>query len=151
MDFRAEPFAQGARIPVRFTADGADASPALAWGAPPQGAKAFALIVDDPDAPMGTWVHWVLYDLPATERGLAEQQPKSQTLPSGARQGSNSWGRLGWNGPSPPPGKAHRYFFKLYALAAPTGLQPGATKAQLEKAMAGKVLGEGQWMGSYGR
>ena len=113
--------------------------------------KAFALIVDDPDAPVGLWVHWVLYDLPGTAGGLAQNQARSATLGSGARQGRNSWSRVGWNGPSPPPGKPHRYFFKLYALSGPVGLEPGATAQKLEAAMKGKVLAEASLMGTYGR
>jgi Raf kinase inhibitor-like YbhB/YbcL family protein len=151
MELRIPAFPNGGAIPRAHTADGADRSPALQWGEPPAGTAAFALVVDDPDAPMGTWVHWVLYDLPGTARSLAEDQPRTADLPGGAHQGMNSWGRLGWNGPSPPPGKPHRYGFRLYALSAPLGLPPGATRAQVDAAMKGKVLAEGGWMGTYGR
>jgi Raf kinase inhibitor-like YbhB/YbcL family protein len=151
MELQIGAFAHQSPIPARFTADGADLSPALAWTGDPSGAAGFALIVDDPDAPVGLWVHWVAYDLPGQSRELKEGQPKTPELPGGGRQGKNSWGRLGYNGPAPPPGKPHRYFFKLFALSASTGLLPGATRSELERAMSGKVLGEAQWMGTYRR
>lgn len=144
-------FAEGASIPKAFTADGGDASPELNWSGAPAGTQAFALVVEDPDAPAGTWVHWIAYDLPATVTGLAQGQPRSETLPGGGRQGRNSWGRLGWNGPDPPPGSAHHYRFRLYALSAPTGLAPGAERGALDAAMKGKLLGESSWAGRYGR
>jgi len=151
MEFRIPAFAHGATIPRIHTADGSDRSPALQWGEPPAGTRAFALIVDDPDAPVGTWVHWVLYDLPGSARSLAEDQPRTPDLPGGARQGKNSWGALGWNGPSPPPGRPHRYYFRIAALSAPLGLPAGATRAQVEAAMRGKILAEATWLGTYGR
>ncbi|MDR3671836.1 MAG: YbhB/YbcL family Raf kinase inhibitor-like protein [Holophaga sp.] len=144
-------FPAGGAIPRKFTADGADSSPALVFEGAPAGTQAFALIVDDPDAPVGLWVHWVLYDLPAGAGGLAQNQPRCATLASGARQGKNSWSRLGWNGPSPPPGRPHHYFFKLYALGSPLGLPPGATAQAVEAAMKGKVLAQAELVGSYGR
>jgi len=150
MELRSAAFADHSPIPTRFTADGADLSPALEWTTVPPGTAALALIVEDPDAPVGLWVHWLLYDLPATRMALGEGQPKTPEL-EGGRQGRNSWGRLGYNGPAPPPGKPHRYYFRLFALAAPTGLAAGATKADLERAMAGKVLAEAGWMGTYRR
>ena len=103
--------------------------------------------MDDPDAPVGLWVHWVVYDLPGASHGLAPNQPRSADLAGGARQGRNSWSRLGWNGPDPPPGKVHRYFFKLYALNAPLGLEAGASAQKVEAAMKGKVLAEASLMG----
>ena len=151
MELQLPAFPNGGTIPRVHTADGADRSPALQWGEPPAGTTAFALIVDDPDAPVGTWVHWVLYDLPGTARSLAEDQPRTADLPGGAHQGKNNWGRLGWNGPSPPPGKPHRYFFRLIALSAPLGLPAGATRGQVDAAVKGKVLAEATWMGTYGR
>jgi len=138
-------------IPKKFTGDGPDVSPALRWTGAPAGTKALALIVDDPDAPMGTWVHWVVYDLAPTETSLPEGVPKGATLAGGARQGKNSWGDQGYGGPAPPPGDPHRYYFKLYALSEPTRLGPGATKQKVLAAMQGKKLGEAQWMGRYGR
>ena len=151
MELTTPDFPAGGTIGKPFTADGGDLSPALAWKGAPQATRAFALIVDDPDAPAGTWVHWVLYDLPGTAAGLAQAQPRSPVLGNGAKQGRNSWSRLGWNGPSPPPGKPHRYFFKLYALDGTLGLEPGATAQALERAMKGKVLAEASLMGTYGR
>jgi len=132
---------EGADIPKKFTCDGADVSPSLAWTDPPKGTKAFALICDDPDAPAGTWVHWVIYDLPADTRDLPEGVPHGPELDSGAQQGRNDFGKIGYNGPCPPRGKPHRYFFKLYALSAETKLKSGGTKADVERAMKGNILG----------
>ena len=140
-----------AAIPKAFTADGADLSPALAWHGAPEGTRTFALIVDDPDAPVGLWVHWVAFDLPVTVTGLAQGQTRAGTLSGGGRQGRNSWSRLGWNGPSPPPGRPHRYFFKLYALSGALGLEPGATAQAVTAAMKGKILAETSLMVTYGR
>ena len=144
-------FSEGQPIPQKYTCQGSDFSPPLVWTNTPPNTKSFALIVDDPDAPAGIWVHWVLYDLPATATGLAENTPKSEQLPDGAKQGLNSGSRLGYGSPCPPSGKPHRYFFKLYALDAPLNLKPGATKKDLLKAMEGHVLAEGQLMGTYQR
>ena len=150
-EIKSAAFAQGADIPKKFTCDGSDVSPALSWNEPPKGTQSFALIMDDPDAPVGTWVHWVLYDLPATARELPEGVPKDADLKSGARQGKNSWPRISYNGPCPPPGPAHRYYFKLYALDTKTSLKSGATKAELEKAMQSHILAQAEWMGRYKR
>ena len=146
-------FAAGAAIPAKHTCDGPDLSPALAWSGAPPAAKTFALIVDDPDAPAGTWVHWVLLNLTATLAALPENLPKSETLPQlgGAAQGRNDFRKIGYGGPCPPPGKPHRYFFKLYALDAVLPLEAGATKADVERAMKGHVLGQAQLMGTYAR
>ncbi len=144
-------FKTGGPIPKQFTCDGPDVSPALSWNDPPAGTQAFALIMDDPDAPVGTWVHWVLYDLPAQTRALDENVPKLNELPSGARQGRNDFRKTGYGGPCPPPGPAHRYFFKLYALDAKTNLKAGATKAELETAMKGRILAKAELMGRYNR
>src|SRR2546421_12263562 len=112
LELRIPSFDRNSSIPRQFTADGPDVSPALEGRGPPAGTQAYALIMDDPDAPRGTWVHWVVYDLPATVTQLPEGAAKS--LPTGAKTGKNSWGKTAWGGPSPPPGKPHRYFFKLY-------------------------------------
>ena len=144
-------FQPNADIPKKFTCDGPDVSPALRWADPPAGTQALALICDDPDAPVGTWVHWVLYDLPPTERELPEGVQKDETLTNGARQGRNDFRRIGYGGPCPPPGPAHRYFFKLYALGAKTNLKPGATKAELLKAMEGHILAQTELVGKYKR
>ena len=144
-------FAEGQPIPQQYTCQGSDISPPLKWTGAPANTKSFALIGDDPDAPVGTWVHWVLYDLPPTAAGLGEDMPKGQSLPDGSKQGVNDFRRSGYGGPCPPPGKPHRYFFKLYALDSLLGLKPGTTKQDLLSAMEGHVLGEGQLMGTYQR
>ena len=144
-------FQSGATIPKQYTGDGANRSPPLRWSEPPSGTKSIALICDDPDAPRGTWVHWVLFNLPAHARELEAGVPKTETLGNGAKPGKNDFGNIGYGGPAPPKGKAHRYFFKLYALAVVVDLTPGATKAQLEGAMKGHILAEGQLMGTYKR
>lgn len=148
----SQAFKEGETIPAKYTCDGANVSPPLAWDVPStESIRAFALIVDDPDAPVGVWVHWVLWNLPADARNLAENVPPEKTLPSGARQGTNDFRRIGYGGPCPPPGTLHRYFFKVYALNQMLDLAPGATKADLLKAMQGRIAGEGQIMGKYGR
>jgi Raf kinase inhibitor-like YbhB/YbcL family protein len=144
-------FREGEAIPKACTGDGKDVSPPLRWSDPPQGTKTFALICDDPDAPRGTWVHWVLFNLPADRRDLPEGVPAQEMLDGGARQGKNDFGNLGYGGPAPPRGKPHRYFFKLSALDTSLDLTPGSAKAQLVAAMNGHVLAEGQLMGRYGR
>jgi Raf kinase inhibitor-like YbhB/YbcL family protein len=144
-------FSAGEMIPKKFTCDGPDVSPQLAWNDPPAGTQSFALTVDDPDAPVGTWVHWVLYDLLASARELPEGVAKQEQLPSGARQGRNDFGKTGYGGPCPPPGKPHRYFFKLYALDGKLNLKAGATKADVERALKGHALGQAELMGRYGR
>ena len=144
-------FPNGAEVPRRHTCDGADLSPAFAWHGAPDGTQSLALIADDPDAPGGTWTHWLLWNIPAKATLLPEDQPKIESLDNGARQGSNDFRRIGYGGPCPPPGKPHRYFFKLYALDTLLALKPGATKKDLLKAMEGHVLAEGQLMGTYQR
>lgn len=144
-------FSAGETIPKKFTCDGPDVSPKLMWNESPANAKSLALVMDDPDAPVGTWVHWVLYDLPPETRELAEGVAKQEELSNGARQGRNDFGKIGYGGPCPPPGKPHRYFFKLYALDAKLNLKAGATKAQLESAMKGHILIQAELVGKYGR
>lgn len=150
-EIKSSVFTQGQPIPRKYACDGPDLSVPLTWTDPPAGTKSFALIADDPDAPMGTWVHWVLYDLPAEARQLPEGVPKKETLSDGSRQGMNDFGRIGYGGPCPPPGKPHRYFFKLYALDKKIGLPPRATKPQVLDAMKNHLLGEAQLMGTYKR
>lgn len=137
-------------IPRRYACDGEDISPPLAWTGIPEGTKTIALIGDDPDAPIGTWVHWVLFNLPADVKELAEAVPPDKELSSGAKQGKNDFRRIGYGGPC-PPGGTHRYFFKLYALDSVLDLAAGVSKADLLKAMQGHVLAEGQLMGKYKR
>lgn len=144
-------FSEGTKIPKQYTCDGADMSPALTWKSVPPETKSIALICDDPDAPVGIWVHWVLYNVPPTSTELTENLPKQDTLPNGAKQGKNDFGKIGYGGPCPPKGKPHRYFFKLYALDTQLSLGTGATKQQVEKAMAGHILAQGQLMGTYQR
>jgi Raf kinase inhibitor-like YbhB/YbcL family protein len=143
-------FAEGGLIPPKYTCDGDDVSPPLTWESVPDGAKSVALVCDDPDAPMGTFVHWVLYNLPAGVRELSESVPTDATLPSGAKQGISGFGRPGYGGPC-PPGGTHRYFFKLYALDTLVELPSGARKADLLGAMKGHILAQGQLMGKYKR
>ena len=143
-------FDDGGMIPPKYTCDSDDISPPLQWEGVPEAAQSIALICDDPDAPVGTWVHWVLFKLPADTRKLPENVPTDQTLPSGAKQGNNDWGRIGYGGPCPPSG-THRYFFKIYALDTEIDLSPGATKSQLLQAMEGHILAQGQLIGKYQR
>jgi Raf kinase inhibitor-like YbhB/YbcL family protein len=144
-------FQSGANIPRKYTCEGADVSPELHWTSPPAGTQSFALIADDPDAPVGTWTHWVLFDLPSQTASLAENVPKVDELPGGGFQGRNDFRKVGYGGPCPPAGKAHRYFFKLYALDSKLNLKPGATKQEVERAMQGHILGQAEWMGKYQR
>jgi Raf kinase inhibitor-like YbhB/YbcL family protein len=147
----SQAFKHGGLIPAKFTCDGEDVSPALTWDGPPQGTKSFALIYDDPDAPMGTWVHWVIYGIPAGKTGLPEGVPKDETFEGSMRQGLNSWHRIGYGGPCPPPGKPHRYFFKLHALDAELGLPAGLEKKELIEATKGHVIGRAEFHGLYER
>lgn len=151
MQLKASAFQPGSEIPAQFTYDGADISPALTWTQPPERAQTFALIMDDPDAPRGTFVHWLLYDLPADERGLPEDVPPQRTLPSGASQGRNDFGRVGYGGPCPPAGPPHRYYFRLSALDSRLDLKAGATRAQLDRAMRGHVLAQAELVARYRR
>lgn len=145
-------FQHDKELPEKFTSEGVDVSPALTWSDPPDGTRSFVLIVDDPDAPdprapKRTWVHWVLYDLPADARGLAENVSK-KALPSGTVEGINDWKEPGWRGPAPPVGR-HRYFFKLFALDTTLGDLGGISTKDLESAMSGHVLGTTQMVGTY--
>jgi len=151
MQVTSSAFVPGGDMPIAHTCDGKDVSPPLSWTEPPGGTRSFALICDDPDAPVGTWVHWVLFNLPAETRSLSEKFPVDPELPTGARQGKNDFGRTGYGGPCPPPGPSHRYFFRVYALDAPLAVAAGARKADVEKAMRGHVLAQGELMGRYGR
>jgi len=143
-------FTEGSMIPKRYTCDAEDVSPDLAWTAVPDGTKSLALICDDPDAPMGNWVHWVLFNLPPDINKLHAEIPPEETLKNGARHGKNDFGKFGYGGPC-PPGGTHRYFFKLYALDTVIKLESGITKAQLLTAMERHILDEGQLIGKYKR
>jgi len=141
----SDAFANGQSIPAKYSCVGKNISPAITWDEPPAGTKSFALIVDDPDAPMGTWVHWVLFNLPANARSLQENADSSAMS-----AGKNSSGNLRYDGPCPPSG-THRYYFKLYALDTTIGLQPGATKEQVLKEMKGHILAQGELMGTFSK
>jgi len=143
-------FEQGKPIPAVYTCDDRDISPPLAWTEPPEGTKSLTLISDDPDAPMKTWVHWVIYNIPATKRELPENMPTDEKLLDGSMQGMTDFGRVGYGGPCPPSG-VHRYYFKLYALDTTLTLPPKATKTQLLKAMEGHIVGQAELMGTYQR
>jgi len=151
LELTSPDFSTGGTISKQFTCDGGDLSPALQWKDPPAGTQSFALIADDPDAPVGTWVHWVIFDLPANLRSLPQNFPKVEQSTDGSRQGTNDFGKVGYGGPCPPPGKAHRYFFKLYALDTKLNLKPGAAKKDVERAMQGHILARGEYMGRYSR
>ena len=144
-------FRDGEPIPVRHACDGEDLSPPLGWTGAPVETRTFALICEDPDAPRGTWVHWLLWNLPADAVELGQGVPPRPELPSGARQGLNDGGDLGYGGPCPPPGKPHRYFFRLCALDTALNLPPGVNRSDLEAAMAGHILAQGTTMGTYER
>jgi Raf kinase inhibitor-like YbhB/YbcL family protein len=156
-ELKSPAFKNNERIPKKHTGEGEDVSPALAWTKAPEGVKSFALIMDDPDAPFGLWIHWVLYDIPAGLAALPEEVAKRAALPDGSKHG-RSWGvkdedcqRVGYFGPLPPPGKPHRYVFKLYALDTMLGLPPKATKTQVLSAMKGHIVAEAQLIGIYER
>jgi len=143
-------FSEGDMIPRQYTCDGEDISPPLAWTGIPEGTKSLALICDDPDAPVGTWVHWVLFSIPSSTGDLPARVPPKEILENGAKHGTNDFRKLGYGGPC-PPGGTHRYYFKLYALDAEIPAEVGITKAQLLKQMKGHILAEGQLMGRYKR
>ena len=151
LSMRSASFESASRIPQVYTCDGRDVSPPLRWANAPQGTMSFALICDDPDAPMGTWVHWVIYNIPAETDRLAEALPSSEQLDSGALQGNNDFGRIGYGGPCPPRGKPHRYFFRLYALDCALSASAGLTKKALLKQMQGHILETTEFFGLYGR
>jgi len=143
-------FKEGQPIPSTYTCVGVNVSPPLEWSGMPKSAKSIAIIADDPDAPGGMWVHWVLYNLPADNIGLVENLPATENLAAGGFQGKNDFEKIGYGGPCPPSG-THRYFFKIYALDADLSLKGGATKAEVEKAMAGHIVAQAQLMGTYRR
>ena len=145
-------FKRGERIPAQHTREGSDISPPLSWTGAPENTKSFALICDDPDAPGGTWVHWVMWNIPASTTSLPPNIPKIAKLPDGSQQGMTDFGREGYGGPCPPPGKPHRYFFKLYALDITNLEVPGrGTKADLEPKMSRHILAQADIFGVYQR
>ena len=143
-------FKEGEMIPGKYTCDGDDMSPSIDWSGIPTEAKSVAMISDDPDAPRGTWVHWVIYNIPPQAKGLPENVPSKESLENGAIQGINDSHKTGYGGPCPPSG-VHRYYFKVYALDTKLSLKPGITKKTLEDTMKGHILSEGQLMGRYKR
>jgi Raf kinase inhibitor-like YbhB/YbcL family protein len=144
-------FAAGTMIPRVYTCSGADRSPPLVWTGVPRSAKSLALIVDDPDAPAGTWVHWVIFNVPAREPRLEEGVAKTESLADGTRQGVNSFGKVGYDGPCPPPGDPHHYHFRLFALDSILNLRAGAGAADLEAATRGHVVATAEIIGKFGR
>jgi Raf kinase inhibitor-like YbhB/YbcL family protein len=142
-------FQDGGSIPYLYTCEGDDISPPLAWSGAPAIARSYAMVCEDPDAPRGTWIHWVFYNIPGDAVELNKAVPTLPELPSGARHGRNTAGDMAYAGPCPPPGKPHRYFFRLYALDISLNLAPGATKAELEQAMHQHILAQGTLMGMY--
>lgn len=144
-------FVDGGEIPRRCTRFGADLSPALSWTEAPRGTEALALIVEDPDAPGRTWLHWLVLDLPPEPAGLAQGVPRIQNLPSGAKQGKNDYGHIGYGGPCPPAGPAHGYVFRLLALDRPLRLSPRADANVLRAALDGRVLAEARLVGRFAR
>jgi Raf kinase inhibitor-like YbhB/YbcL family protein len=141
-------FQQGGMIPAQYTCDGADTSPPIAWSKGPGATKSYALIADDPDAPMGTWVHWVMYNIPPNVVSLKEGLSHNEKLDNGAVQGTSSFGKIGYGGPCPPSG-THRYYFKIYALDTTIAGGPGLTKKQLLKEMEKHIIAQGELMGRY--
>ena len=144
-------FADGAPMPVKYTDDGDNVSPPLRWTGIPESTRSITVICDDPDAPGGAWVHWILFNIPATETGLEEGIPEAEKLPNGARHGLNDFGRPGYGGPAPPSGKVHHYRFRVYALDAVMILKPRVRRDELEQNMKGHILASGELIGTYKR
>jgi len=144
-------FKNGEKLPTHFTADEANVSPPLSWGVPPAGTKSFALICEDPDAPRGTWIHWLIYDIPSEQKGLKQGISAEATLSDGTKQGITSFNKVGYGGPSPPPGKPHRYYFKLYALNSMSNLPPASDLKSLQAVVKAHTIAESDLMGTYGR
>lgn len=144
-------FAPGGNIPAQFTCTGANISPALRWSGVPAGAKSLALILHDPDAPVGDFTHWLLYGLAPTVSELGENIARTPEVPGLGRQGTNDFRKIGYGGPCPPPGKPHRYFFRVYALDTELSLAAGADRAAVEAAIRGHVMAEGELMGKFSR
>ena len=150
IEIASRAFKYGQAIPPKYTCDGEDISPPIEWGSLPPGTVTLTLIADDPDAPRGTWVHWLIYNIPSEDRWLPENIPHDRVSPDGCIQGINDFQRIGYGGPC-QPGGTHRYFFRFYALDTRFDLPPGATKDQLLDAMEGHIIGTGELMGTYTR
>jgi hypothetical protein len=151
LELKTEGFRPGSPIPAKFTCSGANVSPTLSWDNPPPRTQSFVLIVDDPDAPAGTWVHWVVYNLPASTRQLPEHVPLGDVLAGGGNQGLNDFPTNGYGGPCPPPGKPHRYFFRLFALDTVLNLRAPARRTDVDSAMKGHILAQAELMGTFER
>lgn len=151
-EITSDAFAPGQAIPIKHTCDGHNISPPLRWSGVPEPTKSFALIMEDPDAPSGTFDHWLLFNIPAATTELPEGLPRNAALDSGAKQGTNSFGYIGYGGPCPPPGDdSHRYFFRLFALDVEISAPEGANKNEVKRAMEGHVVAEGSLIGTYAR
>lgn len=150
MELKSSAFGNQGTIPAKYTCDGENVSPPLNWSDTPEDAKSFTLICDDPDAPAGTWTHWILFNLPATATELPENVPATETLANGAKQGKNDFGKLGYGGPCPPSG-THQYSFRIYALDTELNLESGASKDQVVSAMESYILAQGELVGKYQR
>ncbi|MBN1423083.1 YbhB/YbcL family Raf kinase inhibitor-like protein [Candidatus Fermentibacteria bacterium] len=144
-------FMESASIPTTHTCDGENLSPPVAWSTIPEGTQSIALLCDDPDAPLKTWVHWVVYNVPPSAQGLPQGVAHAEALPDGSRQGINDFGRVGYGGPCPPQGSTHRYFFRVYALDCTLSVGNRATKRSVEKAMEGHIVASGVLLGTYRR
>jgi Raf kinase inhibitor-like YbhB/YbcL family protein len=151
LELKTTAYKAGGTIPTKYTCSGADVSPALSWNQPPPRTQSFALIVDDPDAPAGTWVHWVVYNLRASARQLPERVPPGEAIVNGGKQGLNDFPQNGYGGPCPPPGKPHRYFFRLYALDTILDLHAPVHRKDVDAAMKGHILAQAELMGTFGR
>jgi len=151
LQLRSRAFAKGSVIPSEYTCTGPDKSPPLTWTGTPAGTRSFALIVDDPDAPRGTFVHWVIYNMGSSVNQLPEDTPRSAQTTFGARQGVNGLNNIGYRGPCPPPGARHHYHFRLFALDSPLKLEPGASAAEVRQAMREHVLASTELVGIFGR
>lgn len=151
MQVTSSAISSGAEFPKRNSCQGENLSPQLAWNGAPANTRSFALILDDPDAPGGTFTHWLLWNIPAATTELPENLPKTPHLADGAAQGRNDFGKIGYGGPCPPPGKAHRYYFRLFALDSTLDLKPGAGRRELERALEGHILARGELMGRFAR
>jgi Raf kinase inhibitor-like YbhB/YbcL family protein len=148
---RSTTFPNGGEIPRKYTCSGENISPALTWSATPPKTQSLVLIADDPDAPAGTWTHWIIWNIPSPAALLPEAVPPNESLDNGARQGRNDFNRIGYGGPCPPPGRPHRYFFRLYAVDARLDLKPGSARSELESAMKPHVVAQAEWMGMFKR
>ncbi len=144
-------FGNGGEIPRRYTCEGENLSPALRWDGVPAGAHSLALIVDDPDAPAGTFTHWLAWNIPTNLGMLQSGMPHKEAVGGGTRQGTNDFGQIGYGGPCPPPGKSHRYFFHFYAIDSIIALKAGASRAELEHAMKHHIVSQTEWMGRFKR